>query len=109
LIEGDMHADLEPLALWNRFKEVFKSTAQEPDPQEMVTAWESSTNRTRFVKIFLSRVAAALGLTLECELWKVDFALSVVSETETKVPVIFVESENAIKDVYRPGGEVRKL
>jgi len=50
-----------------------------------------------------------LGLTLERELWKVDFALSVVSKTESKVPLIFVEAENDIRDVSREGGEVRKL
>src|SRR5437762_2432358 len=104
-----MRCDLEPLTLWNRFQEIFESMAEDCDPLELVTAWKSKTNRTKFVKHFLSQVASALGLTLERELWKVDFALSVVSETESNVPVIFVESENVIKDVSREGGEVRKL
>jgi hypothetical protein len=55
-----MHADFEPLVLWNRFQEVFKSTAQDYDPQEMVTAWESSTNRTRVIMDAEQEASSAL-------------------------------------------------
>jgi hypothetical protein len=104
-----MRVDCEPLNIWNRFQEIFRKTAEESDPRELVDAWKSPTNRTKFIKIFVGQVASALGLTLERELWKVDFALSVVSTNDSKVPVIFIESENDIRDVNRDGGEVRKL
>src|SRR6267143_324483 len=104
-----MRADSDPVTIWNRFQEIFKSTAEDCAPLELMTAWKSQTNRTKFVKTFLNQVASALGFTLERELWKVDFALSDVSEAESNVPVIFVESENDIRTVSREGGEVRKL
>jgi hypothetical protein len=109
ILETAMRVDSDPLIIWGRFQEIFKSTAEVYDPREWVAAWTSNSNRTKFMKIFLNKVALTLGLTVEHELWRVDFALSVISENGFKVPVIFVESENNIKDVNRAGGEVRKL
>ena len=74
-----------------------------------MTAWQNSDNRTKFIRGILRAITSALGLELESELWKFDFAMSIVSETGVKVPAIFIESENLIGGVVFPSGEVRKL
>ncbi len=104
-----MQTAWEPLSLWNRFQNEFKSVSKDFNPQELVTAWKSQKNRTIFVKSFLAEIARISNLELECELWKVDYAMSVVSENNSCVPVMFIEAENVIRDVSRAGGEVRKL
>lgn len=99
---------LEPLKIWDRFQDEFRSLAENWDERELGTVWSSSAYRTNFVTRFLGRLADGLELRLERELWKVDYALSVTCEG-INVPVIFIESENNIKDVVGASGEVRKL
>jgi hypothetical protein len=93
--------------LWDRFLKAFQSELNMCKQTRFEDAWKSKTDRTYFyITDILPAVSKGLGLTPVFELFKVDAALAIVGPKGTKVPQIWVESEN---DAFNSSHEIRKL
>lgn len=102
-----MPTEFEPPALWSRFRDTFKAEAEACDLDDLAKAWASRTERTCFyADLLLQRVARSLKLELVREPWKIDFAMTIASSNGSPIPIVFIESENDVRDADH---EVRKL
>ncbi|RYE50178.1 MAG: hypothetical protein EOP48_20240 [Sphingobacteriales bacterium] len=86
-------------ALWIAFKMALKEAIQETDKTEFEKAWTSRFERTcLYFDSLLPSVARKLGLGLDKELvFRVDATFYKKGGQTTKVPVIFLESENEVR------------
>jgi hypothetical protein len=92
--------------LWADFVCQLKIYLESADRGALVGAWERSANRTEFYRtVALRKIATAMGYEFGRELYKVDFVMWKVVDSE-KVPVIFIESEN---DAMTATHEIQKL
>ncbi len=97
---------MDPRSLWADFSAKFIEYLQTAPSDALATAWSTQTERTKFYQTTaLEHVASTLGYKFRTELFKVDFAMSVVKD-DRKIPIIFVESENLITTAAH---EIQKL
>lgn len=97
---------IKPEELWKDFCRFLSLHLQTASNAALAAAWAAKPNRTLFYrKNLLIKVAESLGYDFSTELFKVDFAMW-VKDTDPKVPVVFVESENAASTAHH---EVSKL
>lgn len=94
--------------LWTAFKNALIESIKETKQADFKKAWTSRYERTCFYfDSLLPKVADKLGLELEKEvLFRVDATFYKRGGQTTKVPVIFLESEN---DVRTSNHEIYKL
>ena len=94
--------------LWASFRKAFVDTTNEISIVDFEKAWISSGDRTMFYfDSLLPTIAKKLDLTFEKEMiYRIDGVFSKVGGQNTKVPVIYLESENDIRTSER---EVNKL
>jgi hypothetical protein len=94
-------------SLWGNFKNAFVSNLQQLEDSKLWEVWCGCTARTSFYRDdLLPRVAKDLGMEHAFELYnlRVDF---VMREATSKVPRVFIESENDAKDAIN--NEIPKL
>jgi len=97
---------VNPSERWSSFAVAFIEQIRASSDQALAFAWSTHEDRTRFYREdLLERVAGSLQLTLKREILLVDYALC-ETENGLDVPVIFIESENAI---YSADQEIGKL
>jgi hypothetical protein len=94
--------------LWASFKKAFVDTTNEIKIEDFAKAWSTSGDRTMFYfNSLLQTIAKKLDLTFERELiYRIDGVFSNVGSQNTKVPIIYLESEN---DITTSDREVYKL
>jgi hypothetical protein len=92
---------------WNRFQDHLTRRLNETSDEEFTRAWKSQTDRTQFyLDRLLKDVAISLSLELRTELFRVDYAFCERTKDNILVPLIFLESENAVGTAEH---EVHKL
>jgi len=93
---------------WDDFKKYFKEAIENSSDNELLVAWESLKNRTKFYENnILIKVAKKMDLIFVKEEYKIDYTLCKKSSiADYNVPMIFIESEN---NAPTTKSEVRKL
>lgn len=95
------------LNYWHKFIDILHGTLSRTSDDAFIRAWKSRTARTEFyVGELLQNMAPQLGMTLRTELLSVDYAFCKTTASGERVPLIFVESENATATAEH---EIRKL
>jgi hypothetical protein len=95
-------------SLWASFKQAFVETTKEISVVDFEKAWVSNGDRTMFYfDSLLPIIAEKLGLIFDKEMvYRIDGVFSKVGDQKTKIPIIYLESENDIRTSER---EINKL
>ncbi len=93
--------------LWQTFKKALQESIQETNVEDLKKGWASCDDRTcLYFNLILPKVATKLDLGMDKEvIFRVDATFYIMGGQTTKVPIIFLESENDFKttnhEVYK--------
>ena len=95
-----------PANYWQAFKEHFNRAIDSQSVADLLAAWVSPRERTKWYKgVILPIVASEMRFRKGDEIFTVDYVFSKDIEGES-VPMVFIESENQTNDADQ---EIRKL